>query len=469
MTLILKIIFYIVAMIALWFWTGKFAGEKATGDKPANPISPMRIALIAVALSLGSGLLQPQSGPGKTSIGYFLDSFYLLERQDDSWAPMKMAIEQLKNEPSKGLYSELFFSQKVKFQYPTTSLILWDLIQRITRIPWSVYFKLTNLLSWSLLLASGLVSGLLLRNAWYKATGSKRTESRLEIWSYLCVSMGVGFFFYPLSASLCFGQIQTTLSFFAISSLLAWQTGHKKLAGILIGLCCTFKPQWIVALIWGVFRKEFGFAGMVVLVFGLFGIWGGILYGFFQYFDYLPAVQHMSRHGETYWPNQSINGLMNRLFENGNTLVFQGQSFAPYNLVIHIVTLSFAVLCLGVIFLKGRGKPQSEFDFSLVLLTLTIVSPIAWEHHYGLLLGLFAVIFPWCLANRPLGKFTPWALVLIWVLSCQNFPFLKMFPTSPMNLMMSHLFFTGVFLFGIFAFKKEKPNSAAIPEAPASI
>src|SRR5262249_37752851 len=38
------------------------------------------------------------------------------------------------------------------------------------------------------------------------------------------------------------------------------------------------------------------------------------------------------------------------------------------------------------------GDPDRTFDFSTMALSLTMASPIAWEHHYGILLPVFALL-----------------------------------------------------------------------------
>ncbi|MBD2104605.1 hypothetical protein [Leptolyngbya sp. FACHB-261] len=72
-------------------------------------------------------------------------------------------------------------------------------------------------------------------------------------------------------------------------------------------------------------------------------------------------------------------------------------------------------------------------------LASTISSPIAWQHHYGILLALYAFLLPY-LWRRPLfGKLTIPYLGLSCFLSSNYFAFLKRAVTSPFNLVLSYL------------------------------
>ena len=66
--------------------------------------------------------------------GYFVASSQSLgsNRKADSWGPMLLALEHLHNEPNVLLYSKVFFENGQKFQYPPSSLVALDLLQKVT-------------------------------------------------------------------------------------------------------------------------------------------------------------------------------------------------------------------------------------------------------------------------------------------------------------------------------------------------
>jgi hypothetical protein len=59
-------------------------------------------------------------------------------------------------------------------------------------------------------------------------------------------------------------------------------------------------------------------------------------------------------------------------------------------------------------------------DFCVIAVTSTLASPVAWEHHYGILLPIFAYFLPVLWAERSLGRRTLGWVVLAYVL-CSNF------------------------------------------------
>jgi hypothetical protein len=57
---------------------------------------------------------------------------------------------------------------------------------------------------------------------------------------------------------------------------------------------------------------------------------------------------------------------------------------------------------------------------ALILLSLTIASPIAWEHHYGILLPIFAMVLPIAISQQPFGEWTTVYLWLAFLLTSQK-------------------------------------------------
>ncbi|MCB0138226.1 MAG: hypothetical protein KDD75_24205, partial [Caldilineaceae bacterium] len=68
--------------------------------------------------------------------------------------------------------------------------------------------------------------------------------------------------------------------------------------------------------------------------------------------------------------------------------------------------------------------------------TATIVSPIAWEHHYGILPPVFALLFAKC-AERPPEP----SLVVAFLLSATYIPLTKSLAATPLNVLQSYLYF----------------------------
>jgi hypothetical protein len=87
-----------------------------------------------------------------------------------------------------------------------------------------------------------------------------------------------------------------------------------------------------------------------------------------------------------------------------------------------------------------KGDAARTFDFCTMALSITIASPIAWEHHYGILLPIFAVLLTSSLASRR-------RLVLIaasYVLISNFFPATNLLAPTVFNLAQSYLFFAAL-------------------------
>jgi len=140
-----------------------------------------------------------------------------------------------------------------------------------------------------------------------------------------------------------------------------------------------------------------------------------------------------------------VNGLMNRLLFNGNNLEWLGKSFAPYNPVVYYSTVVSSAAILGTALLwRIRQKPQL-LDLALIFLSVTIASPVAWEHHYGILLPIFAVLIPAAIARRPFGKWTEAYLFAAYFLVSQTLDlFTAQFANTHLNFLQSYLFFGAV-------------------------
>ena len=68
------------------------------------------------------------------------------------------------------------------------------------------------------------------------------------------------------------------------------------------------------------------------------------------------------QHGEVYYPNQSVNGLINRLVGNGNSLEWRSDAFAPYDSAVYVSTVVAALLLTGGVLLWRRTMRATPID-----------------------------------------------------------------------------------------------------------
>ena len=368
----------------------------------------------------------------------------------DSWKVMMVALEWLDTHPNSdgNLYREVFFDEQNKFQYAPTSLVPLDLLRFLG---FEITPVLLNSINRLLLIASALGAGVLcwmlperLANAPLDAD-TRRARLLLAL-----VAPGAAMMFFPLIYGYHLGQLQVWINALFVAACIAWASGHRAAAGVLIGLVCMLKPQFGLFLIWGFLRREWRFA-VALLITGTVGLAISVaLYGFGNHLGYLEVLSHLSRHGESYWANQSANGLLQRVFQNGDIHDFGIDVFPPFHPVIYAGSMLVTVSFLAIVFLlrRGEGIAVSFFDFLLAALAFTAASPIAWEHHYGILVPIFAALASvWMLSAPRSGPL--WlgiGLCLAFVLAAVPLWALRYMP-GVLHILMSHLFFAALFVF----------------------
>lgn len=385
---------------------------------------------IAVAIFAATG--------DNTSVLYGM-GFLVGESGSDSWYPMVRAIEHLRATPDVPVYAELFPGRHLRFQYPISSLLIPDLLQRVTGASWTTIAAILNALSWFCVWAIAVVCWRLLLGS-HRLKTDTRGGSRAELWLLLpCLALTV--LFVPLTQSFVLGQVQTAMTLFAALALLLWRTGRKVLAGVLFGICCAIKPQWAVLLVWGALRAEWTMVAAGTAAFGTLALTAGALYGFGNYVDYIPVLSVLSRHGEAFFANQSVNGLMNRLLFNGNSLEWAADVFPDFHPAVYAATLSAAVLILGSALLFRRRAQPGPLDVGLIVLSATMAAPIAWDHHYAVLLPIFAAAAPIALAVEPFRRRTGAVLLLAYLLASQRLDLANRVADTPLNIVQSYLFF----------------------------
>jgi hypothetical protein len=363
---------------------------------------------------------------------------------NDSWAPMARALRCVRREGGAHLYETVFFRERIKFQYPPSSLLVLypgghggvsALLAGVGR-SWD---SLLRALSRVLLYGSAcFVFAIFLRVL--KSEGPGRgTSASLSaglaagLWFVLTLT------FYPVRKAYTLGQIQVWLNAWFAVLLWCYLTGRKALAGALLGAICLIKPQFGVLLLWGVLRKQWRFAGAAAAV-GLAGLLVSVaLFGLQAHLDYLRVLSFLGRHGESFYPNQSFNGLLHRLLGNGNNLDWQAHAYAPFHPLVYAGTLLPALLlsALALFGPVGRGHKGSALDLAVVAVVATVTSPIAWEHHYGILLPIYALLFPYLYQQ---GRRLPLMLLAFsYVLTSNFFPAVNRLADTPWNFLQSYL------------------------------
>ncbi len=349
-------------------------------------------ASMALALLVGLGLLLRLGG---SSAGASYSWFLTMEASYDSWGPMIAAYAHAK-EQSGNLY-DVFFVDHVKYQYPPAALgVIWGLdALRITGVANQV--KVLNQVTWLfVLLTVPFAFGI----AWKESRPNPRLGQTAERWRLAaCLVVGLATLAYwPVMMAWKMGQIQAVLNALFVMALCLWIAERRFLAGIAIGLICIIKPQFLLFMVWGLLvDRRFLYGQMLVAAVSL-GL-SLLVFGFAAHLGYLSMLSFISAHGESYVLNQSVNGFLNRLVFPETAWVDRGRiwpdgsDFPDYDVRVYAGSLLTSLAALGTAFWFTWRRGATTMTFCFSALAMTMASPVAWDHHYGILIGIFAAAF----------------------------------------------------------------------------
>ena len=329
------------------------------------------------------------------------------------------------------IYPELFFTDHQKFIYPPTSLFLIEGLNLFgahglsSELVWKGFL----LLAW----AGCIVLGVL----FYRM---QRPHARLVELAAVAV---LGVLFLPFAEAWLRGQVQILLTLLWELSALLWVLRKRGSAGFVLALTCMFKPQLAIFLLWGVLRREWRFTTTFVVTCGVLLACSIARFGVQNHLDYLPVLGYLSHHGEALWANQSMNGLLNRLLRNGDPVSWSYTVYPSYKPLVYVVSTCFSALLLiaGLFLPTFLGWAGTIADFLLFGCVAVLMSPIAWEHHYGYF--FFPVVLLLAAANR-LPR-NAWLLLCACVLGIANrWPPLDHRQQGVVSLAGNYLFFAGI-------------------------
>jgi hypothetical protein len=201
-----------------------------------------------------------------------------------------------------------------------------------------------------------------------------------------------------------------------------------------------------------VLRREWRFT-LACVAAGSFGLVASIAtFGWTDNVDYLQVFWFLSQHGEVYYPNQSFNGLLNRVMtlidpENYDSLGFDDNGFPPFNAWIYTGTIatSLAILSAALLRRGKEGDPDRVFDFCTMALSVTMASPIAWEHHYGIIFPIFAVLLASVIGHRTRLLL----LAVSYVVISNFFPIANLLAPTVFNVAQSYLLFAALIVLAL--------------------
>jgi len=380
---------------------------------PANlhPIRTLWWCALAIAMSfvvLSIARTHLSKEPERV---FAIDSLRPSAQLDDSWWPMNDAFDYIRSPHTTPVYSKIFIERHVKFQYPLTSLLLMYVVR--SRPTLSTISLILILMTCPLMIS---LFGRFLAAAAPQTPELKAKESWMERFGRFALPVLMTLTFYPVINAYRLGQLQTWLFAGFVLLVWLWTDGRTVAAGVIAGLLTCAKPQFALLFLWGATRKKWGFCWAFAIT-ALFAFaLSTALFGIHEQLDYLKVLSILSRHGESWWPNQCINGVLHRMLDKGVATQWEHYYVPPYSRTIYLATMFSSVVLIAGAFLIPVKYRGGVADLMLASLTFTVASPVAWTHHYSIMLPMFAGLFAWGVARQPLGRWTLPLLCLSYLL-----------------------------------------------------
>ncbi|RUL88435.1 glycosyltransferase family 87 protein [Tautonia sociabilis] len=209
--------------------------------------------------------------------------------------------------------------------------------------------------------------------------------------------------FRPILSDLHHGNNNLIILFLIVGALYAWRRGYDVLAGLSLGLAIAYKVTPALFVPYFLYKRSYRTAGASLLGLGLFLLVvpslvlgpefnGECLHMWWHRMLRPFVVEHEVGELEI---NQSMAGVLMRYFTEQRTgegrymTMFSGLHFYAMN--PDVVVYAIKALAVGMVGLlallcrtnaKRRDDPRLLGEFSLVVLTMLIVSERSWKHHY---------------------------------------------------------------------------------------
>ena len=366
--------------------------------------------------------------------------FFHFHQFTDSWTPMLGSVNSFLAHPGLAIYQAKLYDTLL---YPLTSILplLW---MKQAGMSDAGVLRGLMIASWIAVVAVVALQVLIAARIAGRAGSGRGTLS----WCAVVATVLAAFFFMPITLAFSLGQAQIFLDLFFTLMVLFWIEGRERPAGVMMALLTMVKPQFGLLLLWAALRRRWNALAAGALTLAAGGAVSLAVFGLRNNLDYLGVLAGLSRKAQSHYANQSIFGLLNRAIFNGENLPYHPYVYPPFVPWIYVVTLATtAVLVLLALAYRWRQRAGGMADLAAIGVVSVIATPMAWEHHYGVLLPIF--VWLWFAVYRR-GAGSAWALALAWVLIADFLSPLNFLAAIPVaNVLQSYMFFGALLLLGL--------------------
>jgi alpha-1,2-mannosyltransferase len=394
-----------------------------------------------------------------TGINEMRDSYLdllFLHQHIDSWGPMLGVTNFFLAHPTLPVYQAPLPDT---MNYPLTSVLplLW--MKRSGMSDEGVYHALA-VASW---ITTWAVVGLQVTLA-SKLAGRGKLTPRAALATALAA-----LFFMPITLAYSLGQAQIFVDLFFTLMVLFWFDGRERPAGAMAALLAMVKPQFALLLIWMALRKRWGALVSALVPIAVGTTLAVAIFGLKNNVSYFGVLSGLSREARSHYANQSLSGLLNRAIFNGENLLYHPYLYPPsVPWIGYLTALATVLLVLLALLFPWRERAGGMADLCAMGVVCVIATPVAWEHHYGVMLPIF--VWLWFGVYR-LGYGTAWKLALAFVLIGDFLSPLNQLASVPVaNVLQSYMYFGALLLLGLLLGAQTPPASGALEEMqPAKV
>ncbi len=323
---------------------------------------------------------------GTTSLRY-VRMLLVQQASADSWRPMTLGLEAW--DAGLPIYETVFFRDRVKFQYPPSSLLL-PLALRSEQRSGIPLFHALNHVGLVATIVVVLSTVVLFIRTW---RSDSSMPGRLRLWLGAAVVAAGSLAYFPVTIAYVLGQVQTIVNAAISVALVCWLLNRPGAAGVAVGVASLIKPHFALLLVWGVARRRWSFVVAATATALVGAVIAVAIFGFSEHVAYARALAYIGERGEALYANQTFNGLLNRLLQPPEHRGWDFHSYPPPLQLVRAGTAASSVALLALaIWLPPRLLfASTPLDLAIACLSVTLASPIAWDHHYGLLLPILVL------------------------------------------------------------------------------
>jgi alpha-1,2-mannosyltransferase len=365
-----------------------------------------------------------------------LKAFFHLRQWTDSWLPMMKSLDYFRDHPALPIYNAKLYDTLI---YSLASELPLVALCRLG-VGDAMLLRVLAIASFLAVWGVGMVS--LRMGQWLL----ERRGARLTWQAIVAVVLAL-LGCYPLMKGYSLGNAQTFLSFGFAVIVYQWTRGQERGAGVVAALLTAVKPQFILLFVWFLVRRRWNAAVAFLVCGALLIAFSVAVFGWQNNLDYVGVLAGLSHKAQSHYANQSMFGTINRMIFNGENIGYTPYVYTPYIPWVYRVTVVTSLLLVGVVLLfPWRALRGSTADLCAMGIVSVAASPMAWEHHYGIVFAVAA--WAW-FAHACWWRRRPWILGIA-VFLCFNFlPAFNYLASKPgWNVLQSYLYFGALLLVG---------------------